>query len=155
MELTTAMNIQPIKTQADYEAALKAIEELFDAGPNTPEGDRLEVWTTLVEAYEERLYSIPAPDPVEAILYHMESRGLTRRDLEPYIGNRARVSEILNRKRPLTLRMIQRLHSELGISADVLLTPYQSRTAKARKARPPALRSAKRTPASLGPSSRP
>jgi HTH-type transcriptional regulator/antitoxin HigA len=131
------MNIRPIKTEADYQAALKEIEYLFDATPNTPEGDRLQVLTTLVAAYEEQHYSIPAPDPIEAVLYHMESRGLTRRDLEPYIGNRARVSEILNRKRPLTLRMIQRLHSELGIAAEVLLKPYQFQKAKARRALPP------------------
>ena len=117
------MNIRPIKSEADYSAALKEIEDLFDAAPNTPEGDRLEVLATLVEAYEEKHYSIPAPAPVEAILYFMESRGLTRRDLEPYIGNRARVSEILNRKRPLSLKMIQRLHAGLRIPAEALLQP--------------------------------
>ena len=114
------MDIRPIKTEADYQAALKEIEGLFDAVPNTPTGDRLEVLTTLVEAYEEQHYPIPSPDPVEAILYHMESRGLTRRDLEPYIGNRARVSEILNRKRSLSLRMIRQLHGGLGIPAEIL-----------------------------------
>src|SRR3972149_264294 len=118
------MDIRPIKTEADYESALKEIESLFDAVPNTPSGDRLEVLTTLVEAYEEQHYSIPAPDPVEAVNYFMESRGLARKDLEPYIGSRARVSEVLSRKRPLTLRMIQRLHHELGIPAEVLLAPY-------------------------------
>ncbi len=118
------MDIRPIKTEADYRAALKEIENLFDAVPNTPEGDRLDVLTTLVGVYEEQHYPIPAPDPVEAILYHMESRSLARRDLEPYIGNRARVSEILNRKRALSLRMIQQLHSGLGIPAEVLLQPY-------------------------------
>lgn len=128
--------IRPIKTEADYDAAVKEIEKLFDATPNTPEGDRLEVLATLVEAYEEQLYSIPLPDPIEAIRYHMESRGLTRRDLEPQIGNRARVSEILNRKRPLTLRMIQRLHSDLGIPAEVLLRPYQIPKNKVRKVLP-------------------
>lgn len=130
------MNIQPIKTNADYEAALKEIESLFDATPNTVEGDRLEVLTTLVEAYEGPAYPIPLPDPIEAILYHMQSRGLTRRDLEPQIGNRARVSEILTRKRSLTLRMIQRLHNELGIPADVLLQPYRIDRSKARKSLP-------------------
>ena len=127
------MNIRPIKTEADYQAALKEIESLFDAAPNTPQGDQLEVLTTLVQAYEEQHYPIPEPDPVEAVIYHMESRGLTRKDLEPYIGNRARVSEILNRKRSLTLRMIQRLHSELGVPAEVLLKPYQIQKVKARK----------------------
>jgi len=134
------MNIRPIKTEADYRAALSEIENLFDATPNTPRGDQLEVLTTLVEAYEENHYAIPAPDPIEAVLYHMESRGLTRKDLEPYIGHRARVSEILNRKRPLTLRMIQRLHSELGVPAEVLLTPYQLQNVKARKTQPPNMR---------------
>ena len=119
------MEIRPIKTEADYEAALAEIEELFEAEPGTPEGDRLEVLTTLVEAYEDAHYSIPSPDPIEAIRYHMESRGLVRRDLEPYIGSRARVSEILNRRRPLSLTMIRRLNKELGIPADVLIEPYE------------------------------
>jgi len=118
------MEIKPIKTEADYEAALKDIEGLFDAEPGTPEGDRLDILITLVEAYEDEHYDIPAPDPVEAIFYYMESRGLTRADLEPFIGSRARVSEILNRKRPLTLAMIQRLH-RLGIPAEVLIKPYK------------------------------
>ncbi|MGQ0601629.1 MAG: helix-turn-helix domain-containing protein [Anaerolineales bacterium] len=117
------------------------MEKLFEAAPNTPEGDRLEVLTTLVEAYEEKVYAVPAPDPVEAILYHMESRGLTRRDLETYIGNRARVSEILNRKRPLTLTMIQRLHNELGIPATSLLRTYSVRGGKVRKTSPSGKRS--------------
>jgi HTH-type transcriptional regulator/antitoxin HigA len=121
------VNIQPIKTETDYEKALLEIEKLFEAAPNTPDGDRLEVLTTLIEAYEEQHYALPLPDPVEAILYHMESRGLARKDLEPYIGDRARVSEILNRKRRLTLRMIQRLYSGLGIPAEALLTPYPIR----------------------------
>ncbi len=132
------MNIRPIRTEADYQAALKKIEELFDETPNSPQGDELEVLTTLVEAYEEQHFAIPAPDPVEAVNYFMESRGLTRKDLEPYIGNRARVSEILNRKRPLTLRMIQRLHLELGIPAEALVRPSQFPIAKSsRKAPPP------------------
>ena len=97
------MEIKPIKNDADYQAALEEIERLFAAAPDTQKGDRLEVLATLVEAYEERHYSIPLPDPVEAILYHMESRGLSRRDIETYIGSRARVSEVLNRKRPLTV----------------------------------------------------
>jgi len=118
------MEIRPIKTEKDYEEALAEIEQLFDATPETPDGDRLEVMMTLVEVYEDEHYNIPDPDPVEAINYYMESRGLTRKDLEPYIGTRARVSEVLNRKRPLTLRMIRRLNSELGISADVLIAPY-------------------------------
>ena len=119
------MDIKPIKNEKDYTAALKEIEMIFDAKPGTGEADRLEVLSTLVEAYENEHYDIPAPDPIEAIYYFMESRGLTRSDLEMYIGSRARVSEILNRKRPLTLSMIQRLHTELGIPADVLVKPYK------------------------------
>ncbi|MBI5583338.1 MAG: transcriptional regulator [Deltaproteobacteria bacterium] len=120
------MRVRPIKTEADYEAMLREVERLFDAKPGTDESDRLEVLTTLIEAYEERHHSIPLPDPVEAILYHMESRGLTRRDLEPFIGSRARVSEILNRKRPLTMEMIRNLHNGLGISAEVLIQVYRT-----------------------------
>ncbi len=120
------MEIKPIKNDADYQAALEEIERLFDAAPDTPEGDRLAVLTTLVEAYEERHYSIPWPDPVEAILYHMESRGLSRRDIETYIGSRARVSEVLNRKRPLTVEMIRNLNKGLGIPAEVLIQPYHT-----------------------------
>jgi HTH-type transcriptional regulator/antitoxin HigA len=123
------MEIRPIKTEADYAAALEEIESLFDARPDTPEGDRLEVLVTLVEAYEEKHYPIPLPDPIEAIQYHLESRGLTRRDLEPYIGGRGRVSEILNRKRPLSIEMIRRLHTGLGIPAEVLIQPYEYRRA--------------------------
>jgi HTH-type transcriptional regulator/antitoxin HigA len=118
------MDIRPIRTEADYEAALAEIDRLFDAAPNTPAGDRLEVLATLVEVYEEQHYSIPAPDPIEAIKYHMESRGLCRRDLEPYLGSRARVAEVLNRKRPLSLEMIRRLYTGLGLAADILIQPY-------------------------------
>lgn len=119
------MNIKPIKTEADYESALGEIEKLYGAEPDTSAGDRLEVLTTLVEAYEDEHYAISAPDPIEAINYFMESRGLTRADLEPYIGSRARVSEVLNRKRPLTLSMIQRLNAELGIPAEILVKSYK------------------------------
>src|SRR3972149_968475 len=108
------MDIQPIRTEADYDAALAEVERLFTAGPNTPEGNQLDVLTTLIDAYEAQTAPIPAPDPIEAIVYHLESRGLSRRDLEPYLGNRARVSEILNRKRSLTLAMIRPLHAGLG-----------------------------------------
>ena len=118
------MDIRPIKNETDYEAALVEIERLFNAEPGTPEDDRLEVLVTLVEAYETDHYPIPAPDPIEAIKYYMESRGLTRADMEPYIGSRARVAEVLNRKRPLSLQIIRRLWEGLGISADVLLQPY-------------------------------
>ena len=116
--------IKPIKTEAQYLAALKEIEHLFNASPNTPGGDRLEVLRTLVEYYEEKNYHIPFPDPIEAILYTMESRGLSRSDIERFIGSRARVSEVLNRKRPLTMEMIRNLHKGLGIPAEVLIQPY-------------------------------
>lgn len=120
------MEIKPIKNEADYQAALEEVDQLFDALPDTPEGDRLEVLSTLVEAYEDKHYNLPMPDPIEAILYHLESRGLSRRDLETYIGSRARVSEVLNRKRPLTMEMIRNLHKGLGIPAEVLIQPYHT-----------------------------
>lgn len=120
------MDVRPIRTEEDYKAALKEVEHLFDAVPDSPEGDRLEILTALIEAYEERHYPIPLPDPIEAILFHIESRGLSRRDLEPFIGSRARVSEVLNRKRPLTLGMIRKLHKGLGISAEVLIQAQSS-----------------------------
>jgi HTH-type transcriptional regulator/antitoxin HigA len=105
---------------------MKEVEGLFDAKPGTAESDRLDVLTTLIEAYENKHYTLPLPDPIEAILYHMESRGLSRRDLEPFIGSRARVSEILNRKRPLTMEMIRNLHNGMGISAEVLIQLYRT-----------------------------
>jgi HTH-type transcriptional regulator / antitoxin HigA len=115
------MEIKPIKNERDYRKALKEIDSLMDARPNTPQGDRLDVLVTLVEAWEERHWPIDLPDPVEAILFAMEHRGLSRRDLEPFIGSRARVAEVLNHKRPLTLPMIRRLHQGLGIPAEVLI----------------------------------
>jgi HTH-type transcriptional regulator/antitoxin HigA len=127
------MDIRPIHTEAEYEAALAEIERLFDAAPHTPEGDRLEVLATLVEAYEEQHYDIPAPDPIEAIIYHMESRGLCRRDLEPYLGSRARVAEVLNRQRPLSLEMIRRLYTGLGIAAEILIQQYPLATSAPNK----------------------
>ena len=99
----------------------------MDAQPGTPEGDRLEVLSTLVEAYERRHHPMSPPDPVDALLYHLESRGLSRRDLEPYLGSRARLAEVLNRRRPLTITMIRRLHDGLGLPAEVLIQPYALR----------------------------
>lgn len=118
------MRIRPIKTEADYRMALAEIQSLMDAAPGSPAGDRLEVLTTLVEHYEAVHEPIEPPDPIEALMYHMESRGLKRRDLEPYLGSRARVAEVLNRKRPLSVEMIRKLHAGLGISAEVLIRPY-------------------------------
>jgi HTH-type transcriptional regulator/antitoxin HigA len=142
------MDIRPMRTEADYEAALAEIDHLFDAAPNTPEGERLEVLATLVEAYEEQHYNIPAPDPIEALTYHMESRGLCRRDLEPYLGSRARVAEVLNRKRPLSLEMIRRLHTGLGIAAEILIQPYPLATPAPNKGLQPTARSLRSAPAS-------
>lgn len=118
------MEIRPIRTEMDRQAALQEVDRLFAAAPNTPEGDRLEVLTTLIEAYEDKHHDIPWPDPIDAILYTVESRGLSRRDLEPYNGSRARVSEVLNRKRPLSIDMIRKLHTGLGIPAEILIQPY-------------------------------
>ena len=118
------MTLRTPKTEADYKEALAEIDKVFDAEPNTPEADRLDILAMLVEAYEEQHYPIPAPDPVAALEYYMDSRGLTRRDLEPYLGSRARVAEVLNRKRGLSIEMIRRLHQGLGISADILIQPY-------------------------------
>ena len=121
------MQIRPIKTKADHRAALKEIERLMDAKQGTPAGDRLEILTTLVDHYESQHESVEPPDPIDALIYHMESRGLTRRDLEPFLGSRARVAEVLNRRRALTIEMIRKLHEGLGISADVLIRPYTVR----------------------------
>ncbi len=118
------MEIKPIRTEADYEAALKKIEELFEANANTPEEDQLEILSILVEDYENKHYCIPRPDPIEAIKYYMESRGLTGTDLEPYIGESRKVTEVLNKKRPLSIEMIRSLHSGLGMLAETLIQPY-------------------------------
>ncbi|MCU0566048.1 MAG: helix-turn-helix domain-containing protein [Oculatellaceae cyanobacterium Prado106] len=120
------MEIRPIRTQADYQEALQEIESLFDVAENTPEYDRLDVLTTLVEAYEKTHFPIELPDPIEAIQHYMEARGWSRRDLETCLGSRARVSEILSRKRNLTLEMIRKLHQELKIPAEILIQPYKS-----------------------------
>lgn len=117
--------IKPIRTEEEYEAALKEIEALWDAEPDTPEADRLDVLIMLVEVYEEEHYPVLPPDPIELILHVMAARGLTRRDMEPYLGSRARVSEILNRRRPLSLAMIRKLQAGLGIPADILVQPYE------------------------------
>jgi HTH-type transcriptional regulator/antitoxin HigA len=123
------MDIRPIKSKADYRAALKEAERLWEAEPGTPEGDHVDVLVTLIEAYEARHFLIPAPDPIAAIEFMMEQKGLTRRDLEPAIGSRGRVSEVLTRKRPLTLPMVRELSALLQIPAAVLVQPYQVRSA--------------------------
>ena len=115
------MDIAPIKTKQDHLRALKEIETLMTASHNSPEGDRLDVLVTLVEAWETKHYPLDLPDPVAAIRYHMEQNGLAPKDLVPYIGARGRVSEVLNGKRRLSLKMIWRLHRGLGIPAESLI----------------------------------
>ena len=123
------MDIAPLKNRHDYRQALREIETLMQARRNTPDGDRLDVLVTLVEAWERKHYPLDLPDPVEAIKYHMEQNGLAPRDLIPFIGSRNRVHEVLNRKRPLTLKMIQRLHAGLRIPAESLLKIGRERAA--------------------------
>jgi HTH-type transcriptional regulator/antitoxin HigA len=125
----TAMNIAPIKTRRDYRTALKHIEGLMRAKRGTPEGDRLDVLVTLVEAWDRQHYPLGFPDPIEAIKYHMDQKGLQPRDLIAFIGSRNRVHEVLNRRRSLTLNMIRRLHEGLGIPADSLIKAGRNRTA--------------------------
>ena len=136
------IRIHPIRTDRDHERAVARISKLMNAAPGTPEGDELDVLAVLVDAYEAKHHPMDAPDPVTAIQFRMEQQGLTRRDLEPLIGSRARVSEVLTRKRSLTLEMIRRVNRGLGISADLLIgaapiktrrrrnRPMQARTAK-------------------------
>jgi HTH-type transcriptional regulator/antitoxin HigA len=130
------MDVRPIRSEADYHAALNWVERLWEAEPGTPEGDRVEVLATLIEAYEARHYPIAAPDPIAAILFMMEQKGLTRRDLEPAIGSRGRVSEILNRKRPLTLPMVRALNALLDIPTEVLVLHYEMQSVAAVAALP-------------------
>lgn len=117
------MDIKPIKTDADYQAALKEIESLMMAEPDSPEGEKLDVLVTLVEAYEAKHFPMDLPDPVAAIKFEMERKGLTVKDLEPMIGKSNRVYEVLNHKRSLTLKMIWKLNRELGIPAESLIKP--------------------------------
>jgi HTH-type transcriptional regulator/antitoxin HigA len=117
------MDIHPIRTEDDYRTAMREISAIFDnePEPDTPEGDRFDILLTLAEAYEARHFPVDLPDPVEAIKFRMEQGGLTPKDLEPMIGRMNRVYEILNRKRPLTLAMIRKLHEGLGIPAESLI----------------------------------
>ena len=127
--------VRPIRTEADYEAALAEIDHLLDAPEGSAAAEGLELFSILVEAYEEAHHPIDPPDPIDAIHFRMEQQGLNRRDLEPYIGSRARVSKVLNRQRPLTLAMIRRLHRGLGIPTDSLIQapkPARKRAAAAR-----------------------
>ncbi len=120
------MDIKPIKTDADYRAALKEIESLMMATPDTAAGEKLDVMVTLIEAYEAKHFPMDLPDPVAAIKFEMERKGLTVKDLEPMIGKSNRVYEILNHKRSLTLKMIWKLHEGLGIPAESLIKPPQA-----------------------------
>jgi HTH-type transcriptional regulator/antitoxin HigA len=119
------MEIRPIRTKTDYRAALKAIDGLMTARAGSPDGERLDLLVTLVEAYERKHFPMDLPDPIEAIKFAMEQRGLSPQDLEPMIGRSNRVYEVLNRKRPLSLKMIWRLHRELEIPAECLIRPPQ------------------------------
>ena len=115
------MEIQPIKTEQDYDNALERVETLMSAEPGSPEMDELDILATLINAYEENHFPIDVPDPIEAILFRMDQLGLSRTDLEPYIGGSGRVSEVLSRKRGLSLNMIRGLHTELRIPLENLI----------------------------------
>lgn len=125
------VEVAPIRTEGDYDSALAEIEGLMKARPGTPEGDRLDVLATLIEAYEARHHAIDAPDPIALLQFVMEQRGLDRAALQPMIGDRGRVSEVMSRKRPLTLAMIRRLQAGLGLPAEILVRPYPLRRAEA------------------------
>jgi HTH-type transcriptional regulator/antitoxin HigA len=114
-------DLRPIRSERDYEHALAEVEELWGAKAGTPRGDRLDILATLIEAYETEHYPMDPPDPIEAIKFRMEQQGLTREDLERILGTRTRVSEVLNRKRGLSINMIRALHDKLGISAEILI----------------------------------
>ncbi len=124
-----ANELKPIHTKADYKRALAEVERLWGAKSGTPEGDRLDVLATLLDAYETEHFPMDPPDPIEAIEFRMEQQGLSRKDLEPLIGTRTRVAEVLNRKRSLSIGMIRRLHDQLGISAEVLIRPSREEEA--------------------------
>jgi len=125
-------DVKPIRTEADYDAALAEVERLWGAKSGTPKGDRLDVLATLIDAYESEHYPMDPPDPIEAIKFRMEQQNLTRKDLEGIVGSRARIAEILNRRRSLSINMIRRLHEKLGISTDVLIRPSRIKAAPAK-----------------------
>jgi HTH-type transcriptional regulator/antitoxin HigA len=122
-------DLKPIKTKADYKASLAEIERLWGARSGTPEGDRLDILATLIDAYENEHYPMDPPDPIEAIKFRMEQLGLTRKDLVEILGSRTRVAEVLNRRRGLSINMIRRLNKKLGISVDVLIQPIRTEKA--------------------------
>ena len=122
------MDVKPIRTEEDYEAALTRIEEIWDAKVGSVESDELDVLSILVEAYEEEHHPVDPPDPIEAIKFRMEQMGLTRKDLERYMGSRGRVAEVLSKRRRLSIDMIRRLNEGLGVPADVLIAKYPLRS---------------------------
>jgi HTH-type transcriptional regulator / antitoxin HigA len=124
------MQVKPIKTEADHQAALREIEHLWGAEEGTPEGDRLDVLATLVEAYEEAHFPVDVPDPIEAIKFRLEQQGEDKKALVGVIGNRTRVYEVLRRDRTLSLAMIRRLHAQFRIPAEVLIRPVRVRRKK-------------------------
>ena len=122
-------NLKPIRSEADYEASLVEMQRLWGARSGTPEGDRVDILATLVDAYENEHYPMNPPDPIEAIKFRMEQQGLKRKDLAEILGSRTRVTEVLNRRRGLSINMIRRLHEKLGISVDVLIRPIRTKKA--------------------------
>ena len=128
--MSVKIALRPIKTEKDYDRALATVERLMDAEPDTPEGDALEVLVTLIEAYEAKRWPIDLPDPIDAIRFRMEQQHLRPKDLEPYLGGSGRVSEVLNRRRPLTLRMIRKLERGLGIPVRILIQDAGRRPAR-------------------------
>lgn len=123
------MDLKPIKTKRGYQAALKQTQQLWSASVGSADADALDILTLLIADYEAKHFPIADPDPIQFLEYVMESHGLTRKDLEPYLGSRARVAEVLNRARPLTLEMIRRLSEGLGLPADILVQRYSLRDA--------------------------
>jgi HTH-type transcriptional regulator / antitoxin HigA len=124
-----ATELKPIRTKTDYKSAMAEVEHLWGAKSGTAKGDRLDVLVTLIEAYEARHFPMDPPDPIQAIQFRMEQQGLTRKDLEPLIGSRARVAKVMNRKRSPSIDMIRRLHEQLGISAEVVIRPTRAEAA--------------------------
>lgn len=122
------MHIQPIKNEQDYESALAEVESLWGAEQGTEDGDKLDIWLVLIEDYENKHHQISPPDPVEAIKFRMEQMNLSRKDIEPYIGSRGRVSEILNRRRGLSLNMVRALHANLSIPLESLMHESNTHT---------------------------
>jgi HTH-type transcriptional regulator/antitoxin HigA len=124
-----AADLKPIRSNADYDKAIAEVERLWGSRSGTPNGDRLDVLATLIDAWEAQHYPIDPPDPIAAIRFRMEQQKLSRKDLEPLIGTRTRVAEVLNRKRSLSIAMIRRLHDRLGIPAELLIRPSRGKTA--------------------------